>query len=124
MEEAHTSGATVLLPVVVAKSAPLIFRVWNPGCAMERDIWNIPFPADGAEMTPEAVISPLLGVDKGCFRLGNGGGYYDRALARLDPPARAIGVGFPRCQMPTIFPMPWEIPSLPGKKMTSSGSPR
>ena len=110
MGRAHAAGATVLLPVVVARDAPLVFRAWHPGCAMERGIWNIPVPAAGAEAVPEVVISPLVGVDDGCFRLGNGGGYYDRTLARLDPPARAIGTGFADCRMPTIFPMPWDIP--------------
>lgn len=110
MEQIHNLGATVLLPVVVAKNAPLVFRTWTPSCAMERDIWNIPVPAEGAEVIPEVVISPLVGVDKCCFRLGNGGGYYDRTLARLETPAQVIGVGFPSCQMLTIFPMPWDIP--------------
>lgn len=110
MTAAHSAGATVLLPVVVEKNAPLIFRVWSPDCVMERGIWNIPVPADGEETLPDVVISPLLGVDEACFRLGNGGGYYDRTLARLDPLPKVIGVGFPDCVMPTIFPMPWDIP--------------
>lgn len=76
---------------------------------MERGIWNIPVPASGRRAHPDIVVSPLLGVDKACFRLGNGGGYYDRTLAALDPQPQVIGVGFPDCRMPTIFPMPWDI---------------
>ncbi|WP_299560236.1 5-formyltetrahydrofolate cyclo-ligase [uncultured Sulfitobacter sp.] len=110
MARAHSAGATVLLPVVVEKNAPLIFRVWSPDCEMARGLWNIPVPVDGRETQPDVVISPLLGVDEACFRLGNGGGYYDRTLARLDPLPKVIGVGFPDCVMPTVFPMPWDIP--------------
>lgn len=109
MTQAHDAGADVLLPVVVEKNAPLIFRTWSPDCAMTRGIWNIPVPAQGSEETPDIVISPLLGVDRSCFRLGNGGGYYDRTLAQFRPRPRIIGVGFPDCVMETIFPMPWDI---------------
>jgi 5-formyltetrahydrofolate cyclo-ligase len=110
MARAHAAGATVLLPVVVRKAAPLVFRTWSPGCAMERGAWNIPVPSDGAETHPDVVVAPLVGVDRECFRLGNGGGYYDRTLAALDPRPRAIGVGFPDCRIPTIYPMPWDVP--------------
>lgn len=110
MGQAHAAGAKILLPVVVRKDAPLIFREWSPGCTMERGIWNIPIPSDGGEFTPDTVVSPLLGVDDACFRLGNGGGYYDRTLAGLDPLPRVIGVGFSDCAIRTIFPMSWDIP--------------
>jgi 5-formyltetrahydrofolate cyclo-ligase len=110
MKQAHNAGASLLLPVVVEKNAPLVFRAWSPDCEMERGIWNIPVPADGKEMVPDVVISPLLGIDEACFRLGNGGGYYDRTLARIDPPPKVIGVGFSDCVIPSIFPMPWDIP--------------
>ncbi|NKX40425.1 5-formyltetrahydrofolate cyclo-ligase [Rhodobacteraceae bacterium R_SAG2] len=108
--KAHAAGALVLLPVVTRKDAPLSFRTWQPGCAMERGLWNIPVPTNGVKAVPDVVISPLLGVDETCYRLGNGGGYYDRTLAQLDPPPKVIGVGFSHCRMPTIFPMPWDIP--------------
>ncbi|UWR39482.1 5-formyltetrahydrofolate cyclo-ligase [Sulfitobacter sp. W074] len=110
MAKTHAAGATILLPVVAEKNAPLSFRAWQPGCAMARGVWNIPVPACGAEAVPDIVISPLLGVDDACFRLGNGGGYYDRTLAQFDPLPKVIGVGFSNCLIPTIFPMPWDIP--------------
>ena len=77
---------------------------------MQRGVWNIPVPAEGAEMLPDVVVAPLVGVDRDGYRLGNGGGYYDRTLARLDPLPRVIGVGFPDCRVLTIYPMPWDIP--------------
>ncbi len=51
-------------------------------------------------------VRALVGVDRDCYRLGNGGGYYDRALARLDPLPRLIGAGSAGCRIPTIYPMP------------------
>ncbi|WP_310794414.1 5-formyltetrahydrofolate cyclo-ligase [Roseovarius sp. SCSIO 43702] len=110
MTRAHEAGAHVLLPVVVEKDAPLIFRRWAPGCAMERGIWNIPVPTEGAEEAPDLVISPLLGLDREGYRLGNGGGYYDRTLAALRERPEVVGVGWPDCGIDTIFPMPWDVP--------------
>jgi 5,10-methenyltetrahydrofolate synthetase len=110
MRGLHAAGARVLLPVVVEKAAPLVFRRWVPGGRMVRGTWNIPVPAEGAEELPEVVIAPLLGVDDSCYRLGNGGGYYDRTLAALSPRPRVIGVGLAGCRIPTIFPMPWDVP--------------
>ncbi len=110
MKDAAEAGAEILLPLVEEKNAPLVFRRWWPGCPMRRGAWNIPEP-DGTDVAvPDVVISPLVGVDDALYRLGNGGGYYDRTLARLDPPARVIGVGFPFCRIATIFPMPWDVP--------------
>jgi 5,10-methenyltetrahydrofolate synthetase len=110
MADLAAAGASVLLPVVVEKNAPIEFRRWTPGCRMERGIWNIPVPAEGPAERPDVVVSPLVGVDTACYRLGNGGGYYDRTLAALSPLPLVIGVGFDFCKMPTIFPMPWDIP--------------
>jgi 5,10-methenyltetrahydrofolate synthetase len=61
-------------------------------------------------VVPDVVIVPLLGVDDALFRLGNGGGYYDRTLVRLPGPRRVIGVGYGFSRMTTIYPMPWDVP--------------
>ena len=60
--------------------------------------------------TVNIVIAPLVGVDEGLYRLGNGAGYYDRTLALLDPQPRIVGVGLSACRLPTIYPMPWDVP--------------
>jgi 5,10-methenyltetrahydrofolate synthetase len=103
-------GATIALPVVIVRDAPVEFHHWQPGAAMARGIWNIPVPAAPVPVQPDLVIVPLLGVDAAGYRLGNGGGYYDRTLAALDPRPRIIGVGHGFCTLPTIFPQPWDIP--------------
>ncbi|MCB1340165.1 MAG: 5-formyltetrahydrofolate cyclo-ligase [Pseudooceanicola sp.] len=110
MSAAHRDGASILLPVVIEKSSPLEFHTWSPGCAMARGVWNILVPADGESRTPDLVIAPLVGVDSELYRLGNGGGYYDRTLVRLEPRPRIIGVGLAGCRLPSIYPMPWDVP--------------
>lgn len=110
MTSAHRRGARLALPVVVERDAPVAFHVWSPGCAMQRGVWNIPVPLGTVAVTPDIVISPLLGVDDALYRLGNGGGYYDRTLARLTGPRLVVGVGHGVARMATIFPMPWDVP--------------
>jgi len=103
-------GGKVCLPVVVEKNHPVEFHRWTPGSAMAKGIWNIPVPAEPEAVVPDVVIVPLLGVDESGYRLGNGGGYYDRTLARLGGEALIIGVGQAFARMRTIFPMPWDVP--------------
>ncbi|WP_331383149.1 5-formyltetrahydrofolate cyclo-ligase [Rhizobium sp. BR 362] len=103
-------GAICLLPVVVAKAEPLRFRSWKMGERLERGVWNIPVPADGTEAVPDIVIAPLVGFDAGCFRLGYGGGFFDRTLAFLNRKPLAIGVGFESQKIDTIHPLAHDIP--------------
>ncbi|MDL2398756.1 5-formyltetrahydrofolate cyclo-ligase [Rhizobium mayense] len=110
MAAATSRGATCLLPVVAAKRTPLIFRSWKIGERLERGIWNIPVPADGKEAIPDVVIAPLVGFDSNCFRLGYGGGYFDRTLAHLGRKPLAIGVGFESQKIKTIHPLAHDIP--------------
>ena len=110
LERAVARGATAALPVVVAKGRPLVFREWRPGAAMARGVWNIPIPAEGAEVIPDVVVAPLVGFDPGCYRLGYGGGFYDRTLAAIPRPRLVIGVGLPLAEIRTIHPQPHDIP--------------
>jgi 5,10-methenyltetrahydrofolate synthetase len=110
MTELCKAGKTVLLPVVLEKNTPLVFRPWYPGCEMVRGVWNILVPAGGTMQEPQVVIAPLVGVDKARYRLGNGGGYYDRTLAGYRTTPFVIGAGFEFCRIETIFPMAWDVP--------------
>ena len=103
-------GIRVALPIVVSKDQPLAFREWHPGARLERGVWDIPFPADGAVVVPTVVIAPLVGFDPACYRLGYGGGFFDRSLAAFDPRPLAIGVGHPVGAITTIYPQPHDIP--------------
>lgn len=102
-------GAIAALPVVTAQGAPLTFRRWTADSRMERGIWNIPVPADGPPVTPDITLSPLVGWDAAGYRLGYGGGYFDRTLAALSPRPYAIGIGLDAARLSTIFPQPHDI---------------
>ena len=103
-------GAVAALPVILTVKAPLGFRAWTPDTVMERGIWNIPAPATGPEIIPHITLAPVVGWDSAGYRLGYGGGYFDRSLASLTPTPIAIGIGLDAAKLPTIFPQPHDIP--------------
>jgi 5,10-methenyltetrahydrofolate synthetase len=103
-------GARAALPLVVEKAAPLRFRLWRQGARMERGFWNIPVPAEGDWVIPDVALSPVVGHDPACYRLGYGGGYFDRTLAALGPRCLPVGIGLASSLVPTIFPQPHDIP--------------
>lgn len=103
-------GVRVALPVAMALGQPLAFREWHPHARLALGLWNIPYPADGAEVVPNIVVAPLVGFDCECYRLGYGGGFFDRTLARMSPKPLALGVGHPGAAVRTIFPQPHDVP--------------
>jgi 5-formyltetrahydrofolate cyclo-ligase len=98
------------LPVVVDKKGPLEYRAWRPGEKLVDGVWNIPIPKKRQIVIPQAVLAPLVGFDRNCYRLGYGGGYFDRTLAALVPRPWAIGVGFELSRLETIYPQVFDIP--------------
>jgi 5-formyltetrahydrofolate cyclo-ligase len=104
------AGRGIALPAVVDKKRPLEYRAWRPGDALVDGIWNIPVPEKREIVLPRAVLAPLVGFDRACYRLGYGGGYFDRTLAALEPRPFAIGVGFELSRLETIEPQPFDIP--------------
>lgn len=110
MANTSARGARVALPVVIAKAQPLEFREWTPEARMERGVWNIPFPAHGEIVVPTVVIAPLVGFDSAGYRLGYGGGFFDRTLAALPSKPVIIGVGYSLGAIPTIYPQWHDIP--------------
>lgn len=108
----HEQGLVCVLPVVIEKGAPLRFRRWFPGCAMEKGFWNIPVPADPAQFVPQLLTAPVVGFDAACYRLGYGGGYFDRTLAELAAAGRSWnvqGVGYAQAQLASIQPLAHDI---------------
>jgi 5-formyltetrahydrofolate cyclo-ligase len=103
-------GSAVALPAVVDKKGLLEYRVWRPGEPLVDGVWNIPIPQNRDIVIPQAVLAPLVGFDGDCYRLGYGGGYFDRTLAALTPRPLAIGVGFALSRIDTIYPQPFDIP--------------
>ena len=104
------AGGSVALPVVVEKQAPLEFWRWKPGMGMRRGVWNIPVPVKREILTPDACIVPLVGFDGENYRLGYGGGYYDRTLAGLAKRPFCVGLGYGEARLACIFPQPHDIP--------------
>ena len=95
---------------VEVKAAPLVFRRWTRKTRMVRGDWNIPVPPPEVEaVTPEIALAPVVGWTAEGFRLGYGGGYFDRTLAALLPRPFTIGIGFQSARLATIYPQPHDI---------------
>jgi 5-formyltetrahydrofolate cyclo-ligase len=103
-------GATTALPVVVAPRAPLAFREWHPGVALARGVYDIPYPCDSREVVPDTVLLPMIAFDDAGYRLGYGGGFFDRTLATLERRPCVIGIAYELGHVPTIHPQSWDMP--------------
>lgn len=103
-------GSRVALPVVVAPRTPLAFHEWWPGALMANGVYDIPYPVDTPPLELDAVLVPVNGFDRGGYRLGYGGGYFDRTLASLSRRPACIGLGYETARMDTIDPKPHDIP--------------
>lgn len=107
------NGFCALLPVVVKENAALAFRPWTPDTALIADRYGIPTPATGDFVEPQALLLPLNGFDAAGYRIGYGGGYFDRTLAilRKQPtPPLVIGVGFELARVDSIHPAAHDQP--------------
>ncbi|MGH6879996.1 5-formyltetrahydrofolate cyclo-ligase [Hypericibacter sp.] len=109
MRALDSEGFTLALPVVVEPKTPLAFRPWRPDSKMELGVWNIPIPATKEEVVPRLLLAPVVGFTPDFYRLGYGGGYFDRTLAKLGAGHAAIGVGFEMGRLETIHPQPHDI---------------
>jgi len=106
----HAEGRRLCLPVVEGPGRPLRFRAWAPGDTLVPGVFGAPAPAAGDWVTPEALIVPLAAYDSLGYRLGYGGGFYDRTLADL-PGARALGFAYADQFAPE--PLPREATDVP-----------
>jgi 5-formyltetrahydrofolate cyclo-ligase len=82
------------LPVVNRAHKTMTFHAWYPGCPMEEDAYGIPKPKDTELIVPTLLFVPCVGYGPGGYRLGYGGGFYDRMLASLSPRPFTVGLGF------------------------------
>lgn len=101
----HGEGFSLALPIVEGKGLPLVFRAWAPGDAMGKGVWDIPQPmADKPVVEPDILLVPLLAFDRRGWRLGYGGGFYDRTLRglRSRKAITAAGLAFDEQQVDAV----------------------
>ncbi|MEO8241243.1 MAG: 5-formyltetrahydrofolate cyclo-ligase [bacterium] len=98
------------VPVIMAPATPLRFREWRPGAAMLSGEFGAMIPAEGAWIDPEVLIVPLLAFDARGYRLGYGGGFYDRTLQALRGrhPTLAIGFAFAKQEVDEVPTDPFD----------------
>ena len=94
------------LPVVDKVHKTLVFHAWYPGCPMEEDAYKIPKPKETEVIVPTLLFVPCVGYGPGGYRLGYGGGFYDRTLATLQPKPFTVGLGFTDGFLPDFEPEP------------------
>ena len=110
MHEWYAAGVAVCLPRVITPDAPLEFYLWQPNVRLSMDEAGIYAPPANPEtrVTPKQIFIPCLGLDKAGYRLGYGGGYYDRTLALL-PEVKTIGVLYSGQLLEDIRPQAHDI---------------
>ena len=94
MNRLRREGWETCLPIVIAQEQPLIFRAWAPGDPLVPGVWDIPMPPEAApEMLPDVLLVPMLAFDRRGYRLGYGGGFYDRTLEKLRALKKVVAIG-------------------------------
>lgn len=103
-------GKTLCLPCVIDRLGTMEFRAWGPGDRMEEGRFGTRHPCSDAPVChPDAILAPLVAFDAALMRLGQGGGYYDRAFARYENALR-IGLAWSVQQMEHVPADPWDVP--------------
>jgi 5-formyltetrahydrofolate cyclo-ligase len=107
---ANRSPRKIGLPVVNKLHKTLTFHAWYPGCPMEEDAYGIPKPKGTELIVPTLLFVPCVGYGPGGFRLGYGGGFYDRTLATLQPKPFTVGLGYSHGWLPDLEAEPHDVP--------------
>jgi 5-formyltetrahydrofolate cyclo-ligase len=103
------ASRNVALPVVIERNQPVEFWKWEPSCSMQPGMWDIPIPRQRDVVEPDALVIPLVGFDLAGYRLGYGGGYYDRTIAAALRRPFCIGLGFSLGLLSSICPQAHDI---------------
>lgn len=109
LDDWRAAGAETALPVVLGRGMALEFRLWWPGAPVVKGAFSLPMPDGTPLVVPQVVLMPPVGFDEQGYRLGYGGGYFDRTLAVMTPPPLKIGVAFEVAHIATIRPQSYDI---------------
>ena len=105
MAALHRRGVRLCVPVITGAAQPLAFRLWTPDTPLEIGAFGAEIPIAAAEVTPTILIAPMLAFDRALWRLGYGGGFYDRTLEGLRTKGRVRAYGYAYTEQ--------EIPAVP-----------
>jgi|TARA_B110000881_G_C18469189_1_gene460429 5-formyltetrahydrofolate cyclo-ligase len=103
----------MVLPVLLGAKKPLIFRTWCPGDELQNASFGTLEPSkDKTELEPDVILAPLLAFDSRGFRLGYGGGFYDRTLEKLRKKKRVsvYGIAYAAQEMDQVIKGPYDQP--------------
>lgn len=106
---AGAPGRKAALPVVIRRATPLIFRNWVADTPMMPAGFGTSVPVPDVQVAPRTLLIPLVGFDRHGYRLGYGGGYYDRTTAALLPRPHTIGIGYSICRLESIEPQHYDL---------------
>ncbi|MDP6189650.1 MAG: 5-formyltetrahydrofolate cyclo-ligase [Gammaproteobacteria bacterium] len=109
----HTAGHQILLPVMQGAGKPLVFATWAPGDTLVTASFNTLEPASNQpRMVPNVMFCPLLAFDRKGYRMGYGGGFYDRSIAQIKASQKllTIGVAFAAQEVDSIITGPYDMP--------------
>ncbi len=114
MKNIASEGTRMALPVVAEKNTPLRFMAWQPGDPLKKGVLNIPIPEKETPVIPDVILAPAIGFDRQLYRLGYGGGYFDRTLATFKQrpegqKPHVIGIAHSAAELSTIHPEPHDI---------------
>lgn len=98
------AGRQAALPVIREQRAPLEFHAWDAATPMREGHHRIPEPASGVVVVPDLLLIPCVGFDTWLYRLGYGGGYYDRTLAAWPGDALpvTVGIAYEACRVDAL----------------------
>jgi len=113
----------VCVPVIAGRGRPLSFREWRPGCRLVEGPFRVMIPEAGAVLAPDTLIVPLLAFDADLYRLGYGGGFYDRTLAALRAGGPVHAIGFAYAAQETAD-LPLEPTDQPLDEIVTEAGPR
>lgn len=105
-----SEGGRAALPVVPGRDLPMVFHDWTPDTVMTPGFARIPEPQYTPEIPVHVLLAPLVGFDRAGYRLGYGGGFFDRTLAAMTRKPLVVGIGFEATRLDDIKPHQYDVP--------------